>query len=162
MKKLLIFRHGKSSHDISDIKDIDRPLKKRGITDAIDITQRLMEQNIFVDKILSSPANRALHTASIFARTMKVPFERIEINPLIYFSYHQDVIEMIKGVDESIETLAVFGHNPTLTDVANQFLVSPIFELPTAGCILLQFEGEWKNLSKDNLVAAKTEFPGKK
>ncbi|WP_375234981.1 histidine phosphatase family protein, partial [Winogradskyella sp.] len=55
-KKLILIRHAKSSWKY-DVSDIDRPLKKRGVTDASIISKAFKEKEYTVNKIYSSPAN---------------------------------------------------------------------------------------------------------
>ena len=62
MKTLYIVRHAKSSWEYESIKDIDRPLKKRGINDAHLMSNLLVKKINRPDLLLSSSANRALHT----------------------------------------------------------------------------------------------------
>jgi len=45
MKTLYIVRHAKSSWEYTGIKDIDRPLKKRGIKDAHLMSSFLSKKN---------------------------------------------------------------------------------------------------------------------
>ena len=72
IKKLYIVRHGKSTWDYESTSDIDRPLKERGIKDAYSMSERLLDKIQIPELIISSNAIRALHTATIFARTFKL------------------------------------------------------------------------------------------
>lgn len=73
MKTLYIVRHAKSSWAYEGIADIDRPLKKRGITDAHLMAKLLKEKINRPDVFVSSSANRALHTGIIFSNEFKYP-----------------------------------------------------------------------------------------
>ncbi|WP_233890439.1 SixA phosphatase family protein, partial [Tenacibaculum piscium] len=66
MKTLYIVRHAKSSWLYQGIKDIDRPLKERGIKDSHLFSKFLSQEIVKPDVFVSSSANRALHTAIIF------------------------------------------------------------------------------------------------
>ena len=77
MKTLYIVRHGKSSWDYDNIKDIDRPLKEKGILDADEMAGRLRDMGRKPERIISSPATRALHTATIFQRILQVPGDEL-------------------------------------------------------------------------------------
>ena len=74
MKTLYIVRHAKSSWEYQDVKDIDRPLKKRGIKDAHLISNFLAKEIERPDVFISSVANRALHTGVIFCPKFQLPF----------------------------------------------------------------------------------------
>jgi len=76
MKNLILIRHAKSSWD-APLKDMDRPLSKRGIADA-HITSN--EVDGFLPKtfiVWSSPAKRAKETAMIYAQNLSIPLETI-------------------------------------------------------------------------------------
>jgi phosphohistidine phosphatase len=79
IKTLVITRHGKSSWDYESVDDIDRPLKESGIRNAYLVAETLRKKKVNFDVIYSSPANRAIHTASIFARVLRVPFQKLQI-----------------------------------------------------------------------------------
>lgn len=66
MKHLFLIRHAKSSWAMSGQTDFDRPLNDRGLRDAPVMALRLWHAGIRLDAILSSPANRALTTATFF------------------------------------------------------------------------------------------------
>ena len=70
MKKLYLVRHAKSSWENNKLKDIDRPLNKRGKRDAPFMGRLMKENNIKPDLLISSPAERALRTAKIFSKEM--------------------------------------------------------------------------------------------
>jgi len=147
MKSLYIVRHGKSTWDIENIPDIDRPLKERGILDAYKMAERLMVQNRIPDIIISSPAVRALHSSTIFARTFNIPCNKIEINEGIYHAGTKLILGIIEQVDNQVNSVMVFGHNPTFTDLANRFIDDKIANLPTTGIVGLSFEtNSWKKL----------------
>ena len=62
MKMIYVIRHAKSSWDDLGLNDFKRPLNERGKKDVPRMASRLKEQNIVVDLILSSPAERAFAT----------------------------------------------------------------------------------------------------
>ncbi len=160
MKKLYIMRHGKSSWDYDEIKDYDRPLKKRGINDAYKVAQFLNEQGTHADGIISSFANRALHTSIIVARKLGYPLQLIQIEPNIYFGSLEETINIIKSQHEDLNNLMLFGHNPNATDISNLFLQEKIDNLPTAGCVEISLNiNSWKELSEKYCVETKTIFP---
>lgn len=159
-KHLYIVRHGKSEWDYGDIPDIDRPLKERGIRDGYNMAKRLLNNGIIPDKIISSPAIRALHTASIFARVFKFPFAEIEIRESIYMATSNFMFDIIKQTDDQYNSLMIFGHNPTFTDLANYFLKNKIENMPTTGIVLLKFEAKsWLELIHLIPVESFFDFP---
>jgi phosphohistidine phosphatase len=161
-KILYIVRHAKSSWDYDNIADIDRPLKVKGIKTAYEIARNIKLKNDLPELVISSPANRALHTAVILARIFDTPADRIRIDKSFYESTFNGCLDRITGMDDTVNTLMVIGHNPDFTDLANQFLNEPLSDLPTAGAVKLEFACEsWKEIDKTKLVRHSFIFPVK-
>ncbi len=147
MKTLYIIRHAKSSWDY-DVSDEMRPLNKRGFNDAELIGKELKTLIKPIDKILSSPAVRAHSTAKIVIEHLDVDKDIFSLEPNLYDFGGQDVIEVIKNCDDTINTLMVFGHNHALTSIANLYGSKKIDNLPTAGVVEIEFDTDhWKKIT---------------
>jgi phosphohistidine phosphatase len=155
-RSLHIIRHGKSSWDFENLSDIDRPLSPRGVDNAYLMARKLADRKVVPDLMLTSPANRALYTATIFARIMKVPFERIRITEGIYDGSADDLIGLIRRQDPSVSNLLLFGHNPAFTSLANSLMNHYIENIPTTGIVSLEYDlGDWNGVGK---VPPKKDF----
>ena len=67
---------------------------------------------------------------------------------------------MIEVLDNSINSLMIVGHNPTLTDFVNYFLVPSIDGLPTSAIVGLQFDTQkWENFKKADCTTKFVVFP---
>ena len=147
MKRLIFMRHGKSSweHDVVDSK---RPLKSRGEIDAKNVSIKFKSLNISIDAIYSSPANRALSTAHIFADIMDVNTQDINIeNDLYDFSGYM-VKSVINTFPNSANHIIIFGHNHAFTSLVNLFGDRYIDNLPTCGLAVVYFEeNDWSEIS---------------
>lgn len=149
MKQLHITRHGKSSWDYPDIADIDRPLNPRGIRNSYTMAGRLQKLGVRPDLMVSSPATRALSTAVIFMRVLKLPPGILKIDEAIYHGDLEDLTGIITSTPAGHSCLMLFGHNPAFTVLANRFLVESIDNIPTAGIVSLTFETEdWKTVEQ--------------
>jgi phosphohistidine phosphatase len=156
LKRFTIVRHAKSSWEYDGVSDLDRPLNNKGILDSNRMAGALDQEKYFPDKIISSPANRALHTAVIFARVMEYPFYKITIDQTIYGAYEDEIIRMLKGMDNDWRSVMIFGHNPVVTNLTNMFLKKSIDNLPTTGVASFLFNTEyWDEISP---ASVKTEF----
>jgi len=161
-KNLIIVRHGKSDWSNPDLKDIDRPLKGRGIRDAAKMAKYLKNRKISVDLILTSPATRAFHTATIFTRKMNLPTTKIQIKEDLYFSGTEEILQIIKKTSNDINSLMIFGHNPDFTGLVNYFVPDYIDNVPTSGVVGLEFEtDDWQKTDKTNLKKYFFEYPKK-
>ncbi len=112
MKKLFLVRHAKSSWSDGQLKDFDRPLNKRGFKDAPNMAQRLVNANVSVDKIVSSPALRAKTTAGFFADVFNINSSEIHFEPHIYEAHPDPLMRIISGFSDEWNTVLMFGHNP--------------------------------------------------
>lgn len=130
MKSLLLIRHAKSSWDL-DVDDFDRPLNSRGQNDAPAMAQRMIKKEITIDLFVSSPAKRALATAEFFARAYKRKSKDILTIPSLYEPTIIAFYSAIEDLDDNYKTVAVFSHNPTITDFANKLTSVRIDEMPT-------------------------------
>ena len=160
MKTLMIVRHGKSSWAYPDLEDFYRPLKPRGINDAFAIGEELLEKDVFPDLILSSPAIRAMNTAIIIARKLDFPLQRIRANEGIYEASTYELLRLISNVEDNIETLMIFGHNPSFTSLINQLQEESLYNLPTCGVFAISLPiSSWTEIGKAKGNKLFTLFP---
>ena len=162
MKKLYIIRHGKSSWDFPHLKDIDRPLKKRGIKDAHLMGKLFKNKHIQPELIVSSPAVRAHEAAKIIAGEIGYPETKIAENDRLYFSGVSGILDVVKRTADDVNSLFIFGHNPDFTSLANCFSENYIDNVPTCGTVCVNFEIEsWKEVTSSNGSVEFFEFPSK-
>lgn len=160
MKNVYFIRHAKSSWEDASLRDSERPLNKRGLRDAPFMAKMLKGKGVNADWIISSPANRALTTAKYFANEMNLPDEKIDINSIVYGAYPEDVINLVKNVDDSVDTLLVFGHNPTFTSIVNRFTEDYIANVPTCGVVKIEADiNSWSAFNEVNAVQTEFYYP---
>jgi phosphohistidine phosphatase len=133
MKTLLVVRHAKSSWDRIDQPDIERPLNDRGKKDAPDMAQRLKEKNIKIDLFVSSPAKRAKKTARLFAEEYKVDKEDILIQEDLYEPALNNFYNVVAALSDKEDVVALFSHNPGITEFVNSLTNVRIDDMPTCG-----------------------------
>jgi phosphohistidine phosphatase len=159
-KTLVIVRHGKATHDYNLIPDIDRPLKETGILGTLSVARRLKEEHVIPDFVLSSPADRALHTALVMAREFGLSYEKICLHPDIYEKSENDILSLIKLTGNQFSSLFLFGHNPDVTSLSNLFLKQHIDNLPTSGAVVLEFQTDrWTDIGKTSVRSENFYFP---
>lgn len=158
MKTLYIVRHAKSSWKYNSVDDIDRPLKERGINDAIVLSQFLAKEIKRPDTFISSVANRALHTAVIFCRNFNFPFSNLKIKKELYSFSDGYLVKTVKALDDSFDSAIIFSHDHGISTFVNKFGSKPIAHVPTCGVVGIRFdEKHWKNIKRGNTVLV--EFP---
>lgn len=151
MKTLYLIRHAKSSWDDFMLTDRQRPLNERGLRDAPTMAAMLAKQGVVPDGLVSSPAVRAHTTAGFFADALGISRDDIELNPMIYESNQATILQIISTWPDHWNTVCIFGHNPTFTDVANLFPGQAIDNIPTSGIVRLDSTAStWHTFSRQN------------
>ena len=150
MKRVVIVRHAKSvPYGYDD--DFNRDLKEpRGFNDARKVSEELRNYGALPDLIASSPAKRALKTGRIFAGTFEYPPERIEEWEDLYegISTHE-LVTWLNGLSDSLNTVYIFGHNPTVFYLIKGLAAVFNEDMPTSSSVAIDFElDSWKDLSQ--------------
>lgn len=157
MKTIILVRHAKSSWEY-DVIDHDRPLKNRGISDAHIISNKIKKEKLLIDKVLSSDAMRAKTTANIFIENLEINKSNFSLNHGLYDFSGENLLEIIKSSDKTINNLMVFGHNHAITHFVNQYGDKYIDNVPTSGLVVIEFDiDNWIDLKKGKTT--KTLFP---
>lgn len=133
MKSILIIRHAKSSWEFTDLDDFERPLNERGKNDAPEMAHRLLKERIKIDAFISSPAKRAKKTAQLFIYEFKRNKEEIIYMDILYNASADVFYKVIGSMDEAFDSIAIFSHNPGVTDFVNTLTDVRIDNIPTCG-----------------------------
>ena len=160
MKTLLLVRHAKSSWDEPGLGDFERPLNDRGKRDAPEMAQRLIKRKLQIDHFVSSPAKRAYKTAKIFAEAYEVKKEQIELKELLYLADPGEFSNTITSLDNSHKTVAIFSHNPGITEFANSLTNVKIDNMPTCSVFAVVSDvEEWKDFEQGNKRLLFFDYP---
>lgn len=146
-KTLFIIRHAKSSWDYPELDDFHRPLNKRGLRDAPRMAQRFAESFGTADLWLTSPAIRALSTAVFHASACEHSYDRIRLDPHIYAAEFPTLVEVIREIPSHFNSVAIFGHNPGLSDLVRVLTGEAIEDLSTLGTARLALPFDWAEIS---------------
>ena len=161
MKRLTLVRHAKSDWSLPGQDDWDRPLNKRGQRDAPEMARRMRSRRLKPDLILSSPAVRALSTAAVMARELKVPAAHLMQDERLYLASPNDLLAVVREHGGALKHVMVFGHNPGITECANRLSTGDhIDNLPTCGVFTAQFAIEsWHDLGWHGGQDAEFDYP---
>ena len=159
-KQLLLIRHAKSDWNNAGLRDFDRPLNKRGNVNAPEMAARLFKQNIIPDLVVSSPALRAITTAKYFAETWQIESTKIQLEKTIYEANIKSLLAVVNHLDHQFNHVALFGHNPGLTDFANYLSRANIFNMPTCSVVMITFPiDNWNEVSADTGDVVFFDYP---
>lgn len=148
MKKLVFLRHAKSSWDYH-VDDSDRPLSLKGISDINRISLRNINFFKKFQIFLTSPANRAFHTATILTRNVFNTYKNLRVIEELYSFNYKNVIDYVYELDNKYSNVVLVGHNPAFSIAAEHLSEIPPPELKTSDWIMLEFKQN--NWSKINL-----------
>jgi phosphohistidine phosphatase len=161
MRRLTLVRHAKSDWSLPGQQDWDRPLNKRGQRDAPEMARRLRSRRLRPDLVLTSPAVRAITTATIMARELKLDAARIAQDERLYLASAPDMLEVVRELGGDAIHLMVFGHNPGITEFANRLSAGDhIDNLPTCGVFTATFDVKsWDALGWGGGEDAEFDYP---
>lgn len=138
MKTLIIIRHAKSLQTFGN--DKDRNLTERGHRDAAKMAQKLLEKGYKIDRIFSSTASRTAQTAEYFANANQIEPGKIKYFDKLYLAGVLEIEESILWLKENVNTLAVVGHNPGVSNFVRDITGKSIEDLPTCGIAIIQLD----------------------
>ena len=91
----------------------------------------LAKRGAKLDLLVSSPALRALTTAHLIADEMGYTRKDIVLDDRLYASSPDDLLAVIRALDNKLDRVMLVGHNPEFTDLAHR-LSSEIVDMPTS------------------------------
>jgi phosphohistidine phosphatase len=149
MKKLIFIRHGKAEDPVPEFSDFERSLTIKGKVVTSEMALKLKEKEKDLGVLVTSPAFRAFETAMIFNRIYGMSPEKIIINSDLYFNIDKtSFFGILRTVEEDVETITMFGHNPSFTELPELFCNIGIDVLPKSGIICLSFKTKtWSGIS---------------
>lgn len=133
MRLLTLVRHAKSSWDYPELSDFERPLNERGRNDAPLMAEKVRKYPPKPDRLISSPALRAITTAHRFAEALGIGHQDIVIQPKIYEASPATLLRILQSLDDGDRHVMLFGHNPGFSDLAHMLARCDFEDLPTCG-----------------------------
>jgi len=116
MKRIGVLRHGKAEHTPGMLSDFERKLTPKGEEKVASLAGNCLTQFGHPDCIFSSPAVRALRTSEILVQSAGFS-SRIEIHEELYAADMQDIMDLMAGLPEEMESVIIVGHNPSIEDL---------------------------------------------
>ena len=136
-RRLTLIRHANAEQD-SDLRDFERPLSKKGLSEANEMARRFQERNLVPDLILVSAAVRTRETAETFAKVLGVAARLLQADDSLYLADGEHILTTVRGVGPRVKHLMVIGHNPGISAAAISLAPeSVIGDLPTCGTLTM-------------------------
>lgn len=146
MKTILLVRHAKSGWDDPALSDFERKLTLHGKSDAKSMAKRLVENGIEIDSFVSSSAKRAKKTAKIFMQEFEINKKKLILLPSLYEASVSSFYDVVENLDDKDKSVALFSHNPGITDFANSLDCTPVSDMPTCAVYAVKVNAKlWKD-----------------
>lgn len=153
MKKLIFLRHAKSSWE-EPVFDRNRSLSSKGIKAIEKVALHWEELFNEAELILTSPANRALNTATILAHTIGYDLQKIRINEELYTFNPKELITFIKKIDDALSNIIIVGHNPAFSEVSQKLSTNCAPALRTSCWTQLTFQtNKWSSIEYGSSIS---------
>ena len=152
MKRLTLIRHAKSSWGNLSLSDFDRPLNARGEMAAPAMGTALKSRGLAPDRMVSSPALRAITTCKLLAKAFDYAEDGIVIEPSIYEASIAALLGIVRALPDDAEHVILVGHNPGMHGLAVTLSESSIDQFPT--CAVADLEAEvdsWAAIRENRL-----------
>ncbi len=158
MKTLIIIRHAKAEQGLGS--DLFRKLTERGHRDAELMAKRLSEKGYRIDRIFSSPAIRTRQTTEHFVRVHRIPADHVNYFKALYLGDTLNYMETARWLRENVNTLAVVGHNPGVTNFTNDITRSHIENIPTSGIAIIRVACDiWEDFDRAPKTLVDVDYP---
>ena len=130
-------------------EDFDRPLNERGHSDASMMAKRMIDKGIAINAFVASTANRAYTTAGYFAVAYGLAKTDVIGIKKLYHAYPPIFYEVISKLENDIDTVAVFAHNPGITMFVNELCATKIDDMPTCSIFAVTVKiDSWKDFEE--------------
>lgn len=156
MKKLVIIRHAKATHE-TGYADFERPLTQRGLQDAAIMAGRLKETGHVPQMLVSSPALRTISTANIFSQHLDL--SAAEEVKGIYEADVDDLVDVVTQLPGEVECIGLVGHNPGLGQLLYYF-TGAAHDVPTCAVAVVEFNTEgWDKVTANSGKLLYYDYP---
>ena len=141
MKSLTLLRHAKSEAASPSGRDFDRSLNERGNADAKRIGEEIRRLGLAFDLVLVSPARRTVETVEAVGGLSP------EYEPRIYEAPVDQLLEITRAVNNSVERLLMVGHNPGFELLAGMLSADGVDDFPTAALVEIELPvNDWRQV----------------
>ncbi|MCX6335097.1 MAG: histidine phosphatase family protein [Bacteroidia bacterium] len=148
MKKIIFIRHARAEDPVSGISDFERSLTVKGKIVSKEMARRFKGNESNPGLFITSPAFRALETAFIFAEEFGIKPDNIMIDSNLYYKADiRHLLGLLERVNEDINTITLFGHNPAFTEIPDRLCESGCEFLTKTSIVCISFPiKSWKDI----------------
>ena len=124
------------------------------------MAKRIKDEKIKIDRFVSSPAKRAKKTASFFMEEYDVKEKNLVLLPSLYEAAVSNFYEAVESMNDKDDTVALFSHNPGITDFVNKLTEKQIDNMPTCAVFAIKVKAKkWEDFRKAEKEFLFFDFP---
>ncbi|MET1035766.1 MAG: histidine phosphatase family protein [Arthrobacter sp.] len=167
IKRLLVLRHAKSDYPLG-VVDHERPLASRGEREAPLAGRWMVEHGLIPDYILCSDALRTRATCAWVGSELGEKGPTPYLDSRIYGAGPSRLLSIINETPETVGTLLVIGHMPTVqelsmrlasVDSSEDAVMDMATRYPTLGLTVMEIEKPWAELDGRDARITHFEVP---
>ncbi|MDX1628142.1 MAG: histidine phosphatase family protein [Fulvivirga sp.] len=159
-KTLFLLRHARAEEKPPEKKDIERELDSIGLQNSTRMGINFQHKAYQFDIIVSSPAARAIKTASLIAEQIKYPTDKIHENPEVYEASVRTLLQVVNRLKDQWNTALLVGHNPAISYLTEYLTREEIGNITTCGVVIIEFEiSSWSEVSEGTGDLVLYEYP---
>jgi len=150
-RTLYLLRHAQSAEKQIGQTDKERELTPVGVKDIILIGNYIQKNNLPVDIIISSTAERAKTTSRYLADTLRFDLDKIIEDEELYEASTRTFLELIGKLGDEYQNVLCVGHNPVISYLAEYLTKAEIGDMYTAGLVIIKFKlNSWADVTQGN------------
>jgi len=148
MKRVILVRHATAVERGPRGSDFHRRLRKRGRREAAVMADRVAGIIGVPDLLITSPADRALETAHAFADRLAIARDAVVVREELYGGLlAEELLSIVQATDDTVESVAYFGHDPSFTEFAAFLVPGFAARLPRAGVVVVDIDrASWQDV----------------
>jgi len=134
MKKIYFMRHGKAE-DGDGKSDFERELVDKGRKKTAKVAQFLKSKSVKPERLLVSMSQRTAETAALVCRHLEIDSSLVTEEKSLYLASTNSILDVIYCVNDNIDEIMIFGHNPGLSSIATYLCKDEIDWMPTSAVV---------------------------
>lgn len=147
-KTLILIRHASAEENNFTIKDFDRQLIDKGLSEAAKMGRWMADKKINPDHIITSSAPRAYKTAEIIASQLQFDISSIESIRNLYDGGPNAYLDQVVSTPETSQLLILFGHNPDISYFGEYLSDAHIGSMKKCSIVIIEFaDQKWEEIS---------------
>ncbi|HEV7382094.1 MAG TPA: histidine phosphatase family protein [Dyadobacter sp.] len=148
IKTLILVRHATAEEDNFRIKDFERQLVSKGLSEAALMGKWFRQNAIDPDRFITSTAARAYKTAEVVADQLHVDISGIVLEGSLYNGGPKAYLSAVNDTPKDTSVLVLFGHNPDITYFGEYLSGKDLGSMKKGSAVILNFQNlEWDEIS---------------